>query len=354
MSDCERLGYRLDGITPIPRFPSPGAAVMVGQVISAASSIAVGKFLMVNPVSVMGAETEGAAGVTVANGSVTVPVYLIGPGLPQTGDMLICRFIDFRWVAERKTSHASGTNGCNCTWPRVLSYKGSVGQAAASFYFNNAPNAGFPEPVYTLTYGPRPSDIPLNLQLLWFSYPGGVADPYYITMPANAWFSPPIPGFVGGTPTNIYFYMWVKNCSSNVMVIDAPYGLGAAPGATRGAGNNVVTYLELSCTPFTMSGSRTGNPVITGTHGSDDIVPDITGAAGFYSERGSGSDLRSLGADPARGKTRQRRGLVAVGGSVNPSLGENATRSLRPQPCQADDRSRCDQLIESESTGSCL
>ena len=256
---------------------------MVGQVVSVAAKIAVGDFLMVNPVSVFGAEAEGGSGVTTINGAVSVPVYLVGPGLPKTGDMLICRFIDHRWVAERKSTHVSAPNGCNCTWPRVLSFKGSATQATASFYFNNVPSSGFPEPIYTLTYGPLPADIPQNLQLLWFNYPAGVADPYYITMPANAWFSKPIPGFVAGTPTNIYFYLWFKNCVANVMVIDAPYGLGAAPGATRGAGNNIVSYLMLSCSPFAMSGSRTGNPVITGTHGSDDIVPDLVGAAGFYS-----------------------------------------------------------------------
>lgn len=171
-------------------------------------------------------------------------------------------------------------NGCNCTWPRVISYRGSVSQAAASFYFNNVPNSGFPEPIYTLTYGPLPADIPQNLQLLWFNYPSGVADPYYITMPANAWFSPPIPTLVAGSPTNVYFYMWVKNCTSNVMVIDAPYGVDVVPAGTRGAGNNVFAYLLSSCNPFKSAGVL---PTVFGTHGSDDVIPDITGAAGFYS-----------------------------------------------------------------------
>lgn len=284
MDDSEHVRLRiiLPRITPTPgqRFAT-GAPAMVGKVVTASASIQPGLFLLVNPVTVFGPQVEGGPATTTIDTS-TVPVLLLGPGKPAMGDMLICRYVEHRWIAERKTTTPTSTNGCNCTWPKTLSFRGSVTQATAAFYFNNAP-ASFPEPTYTLTYGPRPGDIPLNLQLLWFNYPPGVADPWYITMPANAWFSPPIAGFSAGAPINIYFYMWVKNCSSNIMVIDAPYGLVAAPGGTRGAGNNVINYVQLSCNPFTMSGSRLGSPVITGTHGADDIIPDVTGNAGFYS-----------------------------------------------------------------------
>ena len=109
--------YRLQGTPELPpRYGGPGAATMVGQVTSAASRIAVGQFLEVNPVSVLGTEVEGGAGLTVVNTATTVPVYLVGPHLPATGDLLVCRFVDYRWVAERggKTSTAATIPGCLC------------------------------------------------------------------------------------------------------------------------------------------------------------------------------------------------------------------------------------------------
>jgi hypothetical protein len=263
-----------------PRYQSPGAATMVGQVVTA--SPAVGKFMLVNPVSVFGTEGEGNTGVTTANTGVTVPVYLVGPGVPKTGDMLVCRFVDYRWVAERKkVATPPPVNPCNCTWPRVLTYNGQVGQAQAAFYFVNASYTQ-PEPSYTLTYGPRPADIPQNLQLYYYNYPGGVRDPYYVTMPDKAWFSAPIAGTLFGNPTSIYFYMWVQQCQSYVMVIDSPYGAASMPDGSKGAGNNIITYVRTSCNPFQMKLNVFAPLALTGTHGSDDIVPDTTGGAGYY------------------------------------------------------------------------
>jgi hypothetical protein len=256
---------------------------MVGQVVTAKP--AVGTFMMVNPVSVFGAEAEGGAAVTSADTTVEVPVYLVGPGVPRAGDRLVCRFVDYRWVAERHVPRGN-TNPCRCTWPRVLTYTGGVSQAETGFYFTNVPQSA-PEPPYTLTYGPLPADIPKQLQLLYFEAPGGVRDPWFITMPDYAWFSPPVPATVFGFNINVYFYLWMQACQAHVMVIDSPYG-GNTYGvgqdsATKGAGNNVISYIQSQCSPqFQMKADLSLPPQITGTHGSDDIVPGPSASAGMY------------------------------------------------------------------------
>lgn len=281
MSDIrrERLRREEPRSTPPPTSPA-GNAAMVGKVVSAPSAI--GKFFPVNPVAVTGAETVGGPG-SFAVGSDQVQVYALGPGLPAVNDYLVCRFVDFRWVAE-KGQPAAPANPCHCTWPRVLTYRGSVTQCAASFYFLNFPAAS-PEPSsYTLTWQSRPAEVPFTLQLLYYNYPGGVHDPYYIDMPAEAWFSAPIPGYIFGAPTHFYFYLWMQACQANVMVIDSPYGAGSGASAARGAGNGVITYIQRTCTPFAMTSDFTpGRPNdLTGTHGDDDIVPGANGGAGIY------------------------------------------------------------------------
>lgn len=102
---------------------SGGSPAFLGRVITA--SPAVGKFLLVHPVTVLGAETEGGAGTLTVDTSASVPVLLVGPAAAVTGDDLVCRFVGDRWVAERMTS-GSGSGpvnlpGCPCTAvPRTL------------------------------------------------------------------------------------------------------------------------------------------------------------------------------------------------------------------------------------------
>jgi len=94
------------------------AGVLVGRVMTPTAAIAVGKFLMVTPVSVMGAEAEGGAGSVVASDpSVTIPVFLVGPAAANQGDLLVCRFIDYRWAAERCRRSDVGhlILGCPCS-----------------------------------------------------------------------------------------------------------------------------------------------------------------------------------------------------------------------------------------------
>ena len=101
-------------------FPS-----FVGRVTSGGSALGVGKFLMVQPLTILGGEGEGVAGVQTANPAASVPVLLLGPGIPATGDSLVCRFVNHRWVAER-SGNAGGLNNlitiptCSCPVPTSL------------------------------------------------------------------------------------------------------------------------------------------------------------------------------------------------------------------------------------------
>lgn len=94
----------------------PGEGVMVGRVVTPTASIGVGKYLLVNPVSVYGAEAEGGPGALSVDSTAAIPVYLIGPKPAQQGDLLVCRFIQYRWVAERWSKASTGHTlaGCGC------------------------------------------------------------------------------------------------------------------------------------------------------------------------------------------------------------------------------------------------
>jgi hypothetical protein len=119
--DWDRLRWRQPvQIVREPDWIGGGIPAFVGQVTSLSTSIGVGKFFLAQPIFVLGQESEGASGDFNPVGTSTVAVYLLGPGLPVTGDYLVCKFVDNRWVAERSTS-SGGTGGtgtlpdCFCT-----------------------------------------------------------------------------------------------------------------------------------------------------------------------------------------------------------------------------------------------
>ena len=58
-------------------------------------------FFAVNPVAILGTEAESKPGVLTVDSSTTVLVYVLGTKAPVAGDHLICRFVGYRWVAER-------------------------------------------------------------------------------------------------------------------------------------------------------------------------------------------------------------------------------------------------------------
>jgi hypothetical protein len=141
MDDIERLLIRREAFAPDPPDRSGlGSAAFVGQVTSSGANLAVGKFLLVTPVDVTGAESEGgAATFTALSGS--VPAYVLGPRVPANGDRILCRRVGHRWVVESGRSAGTGGGpgnipGCTCQGtPGAVSVtvQYPLGQTAADY-----------------------------------------------------------------------------------------------------------------------------------------------------------------------------------------------------------------------------
>lgn len=102
-----------------------GTPAFVGQVTSGGSALGVGKFFLVQPASVLGDDSESGAGAISTNPAASIPVYLLGPGVPAKGDYLVCRFVDHRWVAEKTGGGGGPTDlvtvpSCFCPVPKTL------------------------------------------------------------------------------------------------------------------------------------------------------------------------------------------------------------------------------------------
>jgi hypothetical protein len=105
-----RERYTLDLATPTWRSESmPGSSAFVGKVTTIAPAI--GKYIAVNPVKVLGAESEGAAGVLTVDTSVKSIVYVLGPNIPATGSYVICKMVEGRWVTQKMMPTSSGGGG---------------------------------------------------------------------------------------------------------------------------------------------------------------------------------------------------------------------------------------------------
>ena len=116
----EFLKLRLDSLANHPignDLVTDGLPAFVGKVVSTASNIHVGAFLNVQPISILGQESEGSPGVFSTLVATSVPVYLVGPGTPSTGDMLVCRYVNNRWVAERDSPASGGGTGTTGNLP---------------------------------------------------------------------------------------------------------------------------------------------------------------------------------------------------------------------------------------------
>lgn len=115
---------RHDRDAPRPPRPDPGGGgspAFVGRVITTGSTYG-GVYCLVHPCTVTGAEVEGGAGTIAVDTSITIPVYLLGPGAAQPGDDLVVRWADWRWVAERMGGGPAAvpTLTCSpCSIPKV-------------------------------------------------------------------------------------------------------------------------------------------------------------------------------------------------------------------------------------------
>lgn len=81
----------------------------VGRVTTATP--AVDKFVNVIPQILLGDEVENGTASWADAGSTPVPVLLLGPGVPATGDRVLARSVGHRWVARRKAAGGGGGTG---------------------------------------------------------------------------------------------------------------------------------------------------------------------------------------------------------------------------------------------------
>ena len=118
-----------------------------------------------------------------------MPVYLVGPGLPATGDYLVCRFVDNRWVAERTGGGGSGGATGNLPTCFCTAIPATLAMTSA----DSSCNFGMFQSC-SIVYGPTPDEYTdLNLGVNSFlgaeSFPdpiaGGALFRYYLTCQFN-------------------------------------------------------------------------------------------------------------------------------------------------------------------------
>jgi len=181
-------------------------------------------------------------------------------------------------------------SACGCCIPAVLTFARPGSTPAC-------PDS--PDYPYTLTYGacPVPSDIGM------YTNTGGTSASCTIklTMPANSWWSPAITlNQSGGCPyngspvTTLWFWAYVATCVLYLrMVYYNTNTSSACPGALGYSSNyftqNVyMRHSSFTCSPFLADQLLDYQNILgiwsgwnlSGTHGVDDICPDVAGNAG--------------------------------------------------------------------------
>lgn len=237
MDDLYRLRIaNADARPQGPWLASGGAPSFVGKVTTAAP--AVGKFMKVTPQTLTGTESEGSTGSLAAlDSSAVVVVLAIGPAAPVTGDFVVCRFVDNRWVAERGTTGGGGGggthtfSGCACTTvPDMLTLTSCLSPGA---------------------FGLWPSAT-----LQFFSSLSG---------PTSGGFT--VPGYVStasftDTLLNLQFF-WFLTCDFSGFVLSRYYPVGPGGSPAFADGNDVI-WNTLTCSPFSLitnSGDQTGHSI---------------------------------------------------------------------------------------------
>ena len=121
--------FRVGNEPSILTYPATVGIVFANPLVPTSTN----KFFAVHPVNVVGAEGEGNAGTSSVDLTRTFYVYVIGSNAPVAGDMLVCRYVGNRWVAERMGTASSRITlpGCPCLIP--LSLTMSVVRPDANF-----------------------------------------------------------------------------------------------------------------------------------------------------------------------------------------------------------------------------
>jgi hypothetical protein len=186
VDDLTTLRRRLGGLDPRrASLGDVGAPAFIGKVITAAP--AVGKYFLANLIAIAGNEVEGGGASFAETTGQPVPVYLLGPAVPVTGDYLVCKFVDYRWVAERGTAGSGGGGGgvgvipnCFCTTVPATLTMTSADEMCNYQMFRSC----------TIQYGPTPAcyaalNLPANTFLSVQTFPdplsNGAIFQYFLT-----------------------------------------------------------------------------------------------------------------------------------------------------------------------------
>ena len=140
---------------PIGTSPA-GQPSFVGRVVADAHQpTASGYYYLVNPVSVVGSEAEGGSPALLPDTTTTALVCVIGTRAPSSGDDLICRFVENRWVAERYGATpppppppTPTIPGCTCTSIPATLHMSSSGPCVPSDF-----------QTCTIQWGPTPTEF---------------------------------------------------------------------------------------------------------------------------------------------------------------------------------------------------
>ncbi|WP_435005151.1 hypothetical protein P12x_003045 [Tundrisphaera lichenicola] len=188
LDDLWRLRLRREASKPTTPSSAPGGSpAFVGQNISVSPEV--GKFILVRPMDVIGDEAAGASATISVASPASIPVYLLGPGVPQVGDNLVVRHVPYRWVAElsgvtRGYSDFGTIPNCSCTTIPATLTMTSFDEACNYRMFQSC----------TIQYGPTPAGYAaLNLGTNSFlsveSFPdpvsGGAMFRYFLTCQYN-------------------------------------------------------------------------------------------------------------------------------------------------------------------------
>lgn len=218
--DLYRLRIDRSNSRPIDRGTTSSASpAFVGKVTSTGTNLGAGKFARVTPQMLLGDEVEAGAG-TKADQPGSQLVYILGPSAPATDDLLVCRFVDYRWVAERMTGGGSGggiCDGCPLTTDPISYFVDRGGGFSVSG---------------TMTYG-----VLSGLGTVWHS-----------------------PVFYLGVPAAFYTRL-INVCKGSLSVQCYNDAAGTSPlGPPVSMACAATTYVQ-TCSPYSLTWSNTLCPV---------------------------------------------------------------------------------------------
>jgi hypothetical protein len=245
--DFDRLRARRGDARPVdPGLAGRGSPSFVGKVTTTGGSLGVGKFFKVNPVVLTGAETEGGAATATVDTSTTILVYAVGPTAPATNDLVVCRYVRYRWVADNQSGVVVG-GGPSPGFGTCCPSNPVPATASISFTFRSGTNAA--------TYSSQTINTTLTFMTTTPAYASGLANRYFS------------PTFVDDLGQTLYYSI---GCSIGIISLNLGF-------VASGFLQSCCTIPLLSCSPFLVSGTPNGPGGGAGSCFSDSGNPMGTG-----------------------------------------------------------------------------